>query len=381
MTLVELVVVIAIIAVLFAILLPAVQSARESARKVSCMSNMKQLGIALTSYAGSNRAMPPLFRRNDQETLREGRSPASGTGSFNGKSGYAWTLLVLPFLDQQPLFDRVDFGLEWGVLYSNVVPADRSLVEEFLYTKLPVFQCPSDQYAVDKSSRDQPPAAYRAGGPQGPTNSRNKGLSHNAWTITYNSIEFPPLRPFESTSYFGVAGGVRRELNAAGQPYFRDGVFRYFRGSTSGVKPDDIADGESTTLAVGESANWAHLHFTRRLVGAGSAGAEGNITRAPYRVDTDHQIPLPWIGDPQTPDKHGIAVARSTFFPPTAGDASYIGMSGQEAFLPFGSRHPGDTTHFVYVDGHTQTISCNVDLDVFQSLGARRDGGLLEEVE
>jgi hypothetical protein len=326
--------------------------------------------------------MPPLFRRNDPETLREARSPASGTGSFNGKSGYAWTLLILPFLDQQPLFDRVDFGLEWGVVYSNVVPTERSLVEEFLYAKLPVFQCPADHYAVDKSSREQPPAAWRTGGAEGPNDSFNKGLAHNAWTLTYNSTEFPPLRPFESTSYFGVAGGVRRESNGAGQPYFRDGVFRYFRGATSaGVKLDDIADGESNTLALGESVNWAHLHFGRRLVGAGSAGAFGVVTRAPYRNDMSHQIPLPWIGDPQTPDKHGIGVARSTFFTPTPGDATYIGMSGQEAYLPFGSRHPSDTTHFVYVDGHTQTISSNVDLDVFQSLGARRDGGLLEEVE
>ena len=81
-TLIELLVVVAIIGVLIALLLPAVQMARESARRATCTNNLKQIGLALTNYAEVHRTYP--FGWNNH-----------GTG---------WTAMILPFIDQEPLY-------------------------------------------------------------------------------------------------------------------------------------------------------------------------------------------------------------------------------------------------------------------------------------
>jgi prepilin-type N-terminal cleavage/methylation domain-containing protein/prepilin-type processing-associated H-X9-DG protein len=98
-TLIELLVVIAIIAILIALLLPAVQAAREAARRMQCLNNLKQLGLAMHNYEGTNGAFPPSMC-------------ASGTGNnvvwINGWSALA---RVLPYSEQGPLFNSANFSV------------------------------------------------------------------------------------------------------------------------------------------------------------------------------------------------------------------------------------------------------------------------------
>jgi prepilin-type N-terminal cleavage/methylation domain-containing protein/prepilin-type processing-associated H-X9-DG protein len=112
-TLVELLVVIAIIGVLVALLLPAVQAARESARRMQCSNNVKQLGLGMHNYHDAMGAFPPA--------------------RVNGPQ-YSAHALLLPFIEQQNIADRIDYKLSWN--HANNALARGTLV--------PTFTCPSD---------------------------------------------------------------------------------------------------------------------------------------------------------------------------------------------------------------------------------------------
>jgi prepilin-type N-terminal cleavage/methylation domain-containing protein/prepilin-type processing-associated H-X9-DG protein len=116
-TLIELLVVIAIIAVLIALLLPAVQAAREAARRSQCVNNLKQLGLAVMNYADVNGALPPS-------------SEKTSTVDFGMKSR------MLSFLEQQPLFNAINFTRSWNQAAGENSTVFRSSVNTFL--------CPSD---------------------------------------------------------------------------------------------------------------------------------------------------------------------------------------------------------------------------------------------
>jgi prepilin-type N-terminal cleavage/methylation domain-containing protein len=94
-TLVELLVVIAIIGMLVALLLPAVQAAREAARKTSCRNNLHQIGVALHNYESAFRKLPPGYKYAS--------SPAGNA------LGHSWTDMVLPFMELKDVSDRIDF--------------------------------------------------------------------------------------------------------------------------------------------------------------------------------------------------------------------------------------------------------------------------------
>ena len=125
-TLVELLVVIAIIGVLVALLLPAIQSAREAARRAQCSNQLKQLGLALHNYHDIHGTFPPSGIHN-----RDGHG-ASATSSSWGPS---WLVMSLPFFEQEALYNQYDFSL----------PRARDGVNQTVVTvELPNLRCPSD---------------------------------------------------------------------------------------------------------------------------------------------------------------------------------------------------------------------------------------------
>jgi len=121
-TLIELLVVISIIGVLIALLLPAVQMAREAARKTQCTNNLKQLGLALHNYESSNSAYPPSL-------------VLTGTGNtVNWFGGWGANARVLPFLEQRTMFDAINFD------FSYDTPINRTVTTMVIGS----FICPSE---------------------------------------------------------------------------------------------------------------------------------------------------------------------------------------------------------------------------------------------
>lgn len=130
-TLVELLVVIAIIGVLIALLLPAVQSAREAARRAQCLSNMKNVALAVHNYHDTFEEFPPLIRTE------------SANVGLDSRLGPNWAILVLPFLEQQPLYDRFDLDVPNARISDGASANDPGDWSE-RGTNLDVMLCPSD---------------------------------------------------------------------------------------------------------------------------------------------------------------------------------------------------------------------------------------------
>lgn len=132
-TLVELLVVIAIISMLVALLLPAVQAAREAGRKLQCTNNLKQLGLAIHNYEAAHRRLPSGYV---SLATRNGVAPAAAMldpETWDAGPGWGWGALVLPFVEQATVAQQLNFQL----------PAWSAENRPTIGVQLPVFLCPS----------------------------------------------------------------------------------------------------------------------------------------------------------------------------------------------------------------------------------------------
>ncbi len=151
-TLVELAVVVGILCILMAILLPAVQAAREAARRTRCQNNLRQIGVGLHAYHATHGTFPP-----------------AGTGIHAWYSGdHSVHLRLLPFLDQVALFNTVNFALGTtpphgvSIMSEADMAADRAMNETASHVTLASFLCPSDSLASG------PTTSYRGNTGVGP---------------------------------------------------------------------------------------------------------------------------------------------------------------------------------------------------------------------
>ena len=195
-TLVELLVVIAIIGILVALLLPAVQAAREAARRMSCGNNLHQLGIALQNYHDTHQSLPPA-------AIWKYVPPGTADNQFQGQGferNYTWIALTLPYLEEGNLQNEMNFNLP-------LLPQLGSDGETIVSKTIPALICPSDP-------------GFQGG---------------NRWNLGW-------------TNYAGAEGY---------DWWFRgnhplSGVFNL--STRSAVRFRDIKDGLSNTIAVGEAS-------------------------------------------------------------------------------------------------------------------------------
>lgn len=160
-TLVELLVVIAIIGILVALLLPAVQAAREAARRMSCGNNLHQIGIGLHNYHDTHKSFPPAAIWKAEPAL-------STTTTATTRRNFTWIALVLPFMEGQSTQSQINFKIP---LYHSTTVAEQQKTTTGVVIasmKLPAFLCPSDP------------------GFQGGGNPHNLGWSNYAGTEGYD---------------------------------------------------------------------------------------------------------------------------------------------------------------------------------------------------
>ncbi len=117
-TLVELLVVIAIIGILVALLLPAVQAAREAARRMSCGNNLKQIALAVHNYHDTYKTFPPLRGGQLTNNIPYPNNAYPGCPGWINSTGFSWRVLILPFVEQQPLYDTINFSSNMHTCYA-----------------------------------------------------------------------------------------------------------------------------------------------------------------------------------------------------------------------------------------------------------------------
>lgn len=229
-TLVELLVVIAIIGVLIALLLPAVQAAREAARRSQCSNNLKQLGLALHNYHDTYNAFP---------IGKGGPDPMNTLHRYNALIG------MLPFFEQQPAYDQI-YALTGAAkaTYQNVAPWT---------TEFPVLRCPSDNFSWQPFPVGDLP--YKTG---------------------YNNYRFcigDTIRTITTSSGGDVRWGSCR-VAGCWTPFDTRGCFGYLMS----VRLADVLDGTSNTIVMGERVIGEFHRGTKTQVRVNEGTVPGKYT-------------------------------------------------------------------------------------------------------
>jgi prepilin-type N-terminal cleavage/methylation domain-containing protein len=260
-TLVELLVVIAIIGILVALLLPAIQSAREAARRAKCQSNLHNISLAVLNYESTKKRYPPGF---------------VASGPADSTEAWGWGVFILPQLEEQSIYDQLRPSETFVQPVGGATTGKRNLVDVFiagktnaseiapLQTPVAVFRCPSDST----------PALVPCDGACGVVNPPASASDGDQWVRTFNNgvgvSQLPAsLKPFfpSTSNYVGSRGMIDAGCPGSGaSPNWvanetvcdSNGIFY----GNSQVSSKQISDGTSKTFMAGErdrfcmSATW-----------------------------------------------------------------------------------------------------------------------------
>jgi prepilin-type N-terminal cleavage/methylation domain-containing protein/prepilin-type processing-associated H-X9-DG protein len=340
-TLVELLVVIAIIGVLVGLLLPAVQAAREAARRMQCQNNLKQLGLSIHNYHDTYNTFPGN----------------TGTLPNATRLGASWLVHVLPYLEQGPAFNQLvwndtDFEERLG-------PNRNWLVMSQL--RVPVFRCPSNPMAATRiqTSTSQSralgaPATYEI---QIPDYVGNLGY----WNIA-PAAGGPGVRGDGANNCWTGFGWMQNS-----------GIITIFNQRYRGNKIASITDGTSNTIAIGENANF----MTDIRNGAQQDARPGHGDGGMFSAGRSHWNTIDSFngGGGYT---RNLTVCRAPINFDRWNDNGTF-YNSNALHNGYHSAHTGGA-QFVFGDGSVRFISENVDFGVtFNALCGKDDATVISE--
>jgi type II secretory pathway pseudopilin PulG len=244
---VELLVVIAIIGILVALLLPAVQAAREAARRLTCSNNLKQLGLACLNYVDAFKKMPLSYGQvtAGPSLWSEPANPSSRQSS--------WIIQCLPFTERKQLYDLVDFNFDVTLDPRNFFngasisypasPSNAWIAKQVIPTLL----CPSDGIT---SSRIMPNRSNRLAGGAAWAVTNYKGVAGANWA--WGNFQVIPPSPLSNTPFGQTGDGLDRGNGL---------IFRAALPSNPcSTRMAAVTDGVSNTFMLGEAVAGFSTH-------------------------------------------------------------------------------------------------------------------------
>ncbi len=336
-TLVELLVVVAIIGILVGLLLPAVQAAREAARRSQCANNLKQVGLALMNYESARGELPP-----------------GAVGNFAGN----WSFFLLPYLERTAIASRIEHG-DFAALpddgsYGMGSNPNIKILDDVV---IPLLRCPSN---------DWPALNYYYGSD-----------CCDVWDLPYH---------FAVNDYVGIAGfavnnsplEIDRRVSAPGHYGIAasNGAFQ----PTAGISLQRITDGTSNTLMVGEQSGfWIHQ-------GAKIDLRSGNWAGGWWGLSGDED-PAGCEGIPTLDTEHWNTSSHACYWGGLTTLRYPLGASLRPANgardswdlnQTLTSHHP-DGVQVLRCDGSVHLMLEGTGLEILQSLAIRDDGNTLVE--
>jgi prepilin-type N-terminal cleavage/methylation domain-containing protein/prepilin-type processing-associated H-X9-DG protein len=349
-TLVELLVVIAIIGILVALLLPAIQAAREAARRSQCTNNMRQLGLATLNYESSRKELP-MGRKKGSVTRPDGTAGAV--------SQWGHLALILPYAEEASLHGLIDFNVP-----TANSPARLVTVQFFI--------CPSD--SEDRMNNDVCWATNQVWLDAGRTSYRGNGGSDTGQTTVLSNPSPPPREPTDL------------EVQAKER---NNGVFLTNRA----IKLRQIEDGTSHTamyaeLRLGDGdrnvvempGDWFKISGTGQT--ANEVVTQCNAINPSAAVGAANQYACSgrnWVhGDYGTSRYNHVMPPNSRSCSQASGTFNAIPVNEDGGATTAGSRHSGGV-NIGLCDGSTQFVRDDIDLLVWRALGSRNGGEIMNQ--